>query len=152
MTETTTPQVTRTIDARGSFCPGPLMELIRGMKESEVAALWQGYVHGQGTARDDVELALPDAAVFTCADSLAALVELGACWAEQRLAGFGAGHERDLVATLDQGIGQLQGMDHAASRVERVHQQADAKGSRAHAAAFAAPDGEACARATAAPT
>jgi len=36
MTETMTPQVTRTIDARGSFCPGPLMELIRGMKESEV--------------------------------------------------------------------------------------------------------------------
>jgi Xaa-Pro aminopeptidase len=30
-----------------------------GMKESEVAALWQGYVHGQGTARADVELALP---------------------------------------------------------------------------------------------
>src|SRR5581483_11010067 len=29
-----------------------------GMKESEVAAIWQGYVHGQGTARDDVELAL----------------------------------------------------------------------------------------------
>jgi Xaa-Pro aminopeptidase len=30
-----------------------------GMKESQVAALWQGYVHGEGTARDDVELALP---------------------------------------------------------------------------------------------
>ena len=29
-----------------------------GMKESEAAAIWQGYVHGQGTARDDVELAL----------------------------------------------------------------------------------------------
>jgi len=28
--------VTATIDARGSFCPGPLMELIRGMKEAEV--------------------------------------------------------------------------------------------------------------------
>ena len=26
----TPPAVTRTIDARGSFCPGPLMELIRG--------------------------------------------------------------------------------------------------------------------------
>ena len=36
MTETALPPVTRTIDARGSFCPGPLMELIRGMKESEV--------------------------------------------------------------------------------------------------------------------
>ncbi len=28
-----------------------------GMKESEAAALWEGYVHGQGTARNDVELA-----------------------------------------------------------------------------------------------
>jgi Xaa-Pro aminopeptidase len=34
-------------------------QLRPGMKESEVAALWQGFVHGQGTARDDVELALP---------------------------------------------------------------------------------------------
>jgi Xaa-Pro aminopeptidase len=30
-----------------------------GMRESEVAALWQGFVHGRGTARDDVDLALP---------------------------------------------------------------------------------------------
>ena len=30
------PTVTRTIDARGSFCPGPLMELIRGIRESQV--------------------------------------------------------------------------------------------------------------------
>ena len=28
--------VTRTIDARGSFCPGPLMELIRGIREAAV--------------------------------------------------------------------------------------------------------------------
>ena len=34
-------------------------QLQPGMKESEVAALWQGFVHGQGTARDDVGLALP---------------------------------------------------------------------------------------------
>ena len=26
----------RTIDARGSFCPGPLMELIRAIRESRV--------------------------------------------------------------------------------------------------------------------
>jgi tRNA 2-thiouridine synthesizing protein A len=32
---TATP-ATRTIDARGSFCPGPLMELIRGIRESQV--------------------------------------------------------------------------------------------------------------------
>jgi Xaa-Pro aminopeptidase len=40
------------------------MEFVRGrlrpdLKESQVAALWQGYVHGEGTARDDVDLALP---------------------------------------------------------------------------------------------
>jgi len=27
------------IDARGSFCPGPLMELIRAIRESEVGAV-----------------------------------------------------------------------------------------------------------------
>ncbi len=32
-------QPTRLIDARGSFCPGPLMELIRAIRESEVGAL-----------------------------------------------------------------------------------------------------------------
>ena len=35
-----------------------------GMKESEAAAVWQGYVHGQGTARDDVDLALPFSLVW----------------------------------------------------------------------------------------
>ena len=30
------PSVTRTVDARGSFCPGPLMELIRVIRESQV--------------------------------------------------------------------------------------------------------------------
>ena len=35
-----------------------------GMKESEAAALWQGFVHGQGTARDDVVLALPFSLVW----------------------------------------------------------------------------------------
>jgi TusA-related sulfurtransferase len=28
--------VTRTVDARGSYCPGPLMELIRAIRESAV--------------------------------------------------------------------------------------------------------------------
>jgi TusA-related sulfurtransferase len=39
----TTPAITRTIDARGSFCPGPLMELIRAIRESKVGdviAVW----------------------------------------------------------------------------------------------------------------
>jgi Xaa-Pro aminopeptidase len=35
-----------------------------GMKESEAAAIWQGFVHGQGTARNDVELALPFSLVW----------------------------------------------------------------------------------------
>jgi len=36
-----------------------------GMKESEAAALWQGHVHGQGTARDDVDLALAFSLVWS---------------------------------------------------------------------------------------
>jgi Xaa-Pro aminopeptidase len=36
-----------------------------GMTESQAAALWQGYVHGEGTARDDVELALPFSLVWS---------------------------------------------------------------------------------------
>ena len=39
MTELATPPVARTIDARGSFCPGPLMELIRGIRESAPGTL-----------------------------------------------------------------------------------------------------------------
>ena len=36
MTELATRMPTVVIDARGSFCPGPLLELIRGIKEAEV--------------------------------------------------------------------------------------------------------------------
>ena len=37
MTDTLTqPGARRTVDARGSFCPGPLMELIRGIREAQV--------------------------------------------------------------------------------------------------------------------
>src|SRR6266511_6454810 len=36
-----------------------------GMRESEAAALWQGHVHGRGTAREDVELALGFALVWS---------------------------------------------------------------------------------------
>jgi TusA-related sulfurtransferase len=42
-TELAAPAVTRTIDARGSFCPGPLMELIRAIREGhagEMIAVW----------------------------------------------------------------------------------------------------------------
>jgi tRNA 2-thiouridine synthesizing protein A len=43
MTTPAAPAIGRTIDARGSYCPGPLMELIRGIRESEpgtVIAVW----------------------------------------------------------------------------------------------------------------
>ena len=36
MTEVVNPPVTRVVDARGSFCPGPLMELIRAIREGAV--------------------------------------------------------------------------------------------------------------------
>jgi Xaa-Pro aminopeptidase len=39
-------------------------QLQPGMKEAEAAAIWQGFVHGQGTARADVELALPFSLVW----------------------------------------------------------------------------------------
>lgn len=35
MTETAV-TITRTVDARGSYCPGPLMELIRAIREAQV--------------------------------------------------------------------------------------------------------------------
>lgn len=38
-----TPAISRTIDARGSYCPGPLMELIRAIREGQVGdviAVW----------------------------------------------------------------------------------------------------------------
>jgi tRNA 2-thiouridine synthesizing protein A len=38
-----TPAVGRTVDARGSYCPGPLMELIRAIREGQVGdviAVW----------------------------------------------------------------------------------------------------------------
>lgn len=31
-----TPAITRTVDARGSYCPGPLMELIRAIREGQI--------------------------------------------------------------------------------------------------------------------
>jgi TusA-related sulfurtransferase len=43
MTETAVPAPTVIIDARGSYCPGPLMELIRAVREADVGdaiAVW----------------------------------------------------------------------------------------------------------------
>ncbi len=41
--QTMTSPATRTVDARGSYCPGPLMELIRAIREGQVGdviAVW----------------------------------------------------------------------------------------------------------------
>jgi tRNA 2-thiouridine synthesizing protein A len=46
------PQATRTIDARGSFCPGPLMELIRGIRESAVGDVIAVYSSDAGSRTD----------------------------------------------------------------------------------------------------
>jgi tRNA 2-thiouridine synthesizing protein A len=48
----TAPAVTRTIDARGSFCPGPLMELIRAIRESQVGDVLAVYSSDAGSRTD----------------------------------------------------------------------------------------------------
>lgn len=46
------PEITRTIDARGSYCPGPLMELIRGIREAQVGDVLAVYSSDQGSKID----------------------------------------------------------------------------------------------------
>jgi tRNA 2-thiouridine synthesizing protein A len=52
MTDTATPPVGRTIDARGSFCPGPLMELIRAIREAQVGDVLAVYSSDKGSKVD----------------------------------------------------------------------------------------------------
>ena len=53
MTDTlTAPATTRVVDARGSFCPGPLMELIRAIRESEPGQLIAVYSSDSGSKND----------------------------------------------------------------------------------------------------
>lgn len=57
MTDTLTearaePGATRTIDARGSYCPGPLMELIRGIRESTPGTVLAVYSSDSGSRID----------------------------------------------------------------------------------------------------
>jgi len=52
MTTETAYAVTRTIDARGSFCPGPLMELIRGIRESDIGDVLEVYSSDSGSKTD----------------------------------------------------------------------------------------------------
>ena len=44
--------LTRTVDARGSFCPGPLMELIRAIRESQVGDVIAVYSSDKGSKTD----------------------------------------------------------------------------------------------------
>ena len=46
------PTITKTIDARGSFCPGPLMELIRGIRESAPGDVLAVYSSDNGSRGD----------------------------------------------------------------------------------------------------
>jgi TusA-related sulfurtransferase len=43
---------TRVVDARGSFCPGPLMELIRAIRESDVGTVLAVYSSDTGSKTD----------------------------------------------------------------------------------------------------
>ena len=49
---TDTVATTRTVDARGSFCPGPLMELIRAIRESQVGDVIAVYSSDKGSRTD----------------------------------------------------------------------------------------------------
>lgn len=44
--------ITRTIDARGSYCPGPLMELIRAIREGKVGDVIAVYSSDSGSKLD----------------------------------------------------------------------------------------------------
>jgi len=45
-------RIDKTIDARGSFCPGPLMELIRGVKALPVGGVIEVFSSDPGSAKD----------------------------------------------------------------------------------------------------
>ena len=46
------PKADKTIDARGSFCPGPLLELIRGVKSVPVGAIVAVFSSDPGSNKD----------------------------------------------------------------------------------------------------
>ena len=48
----TAPVATRIVDARGSFCPGPLMELIRAIRESQPGQVISVYSSDSGSKTD----------------------------------------------------------------------------------------------------
>ena len=53
MSDETIPAITRTIDARGSFCPGPLMELIRATREAQAGDVI-AVLSADGGSRTDI--------------------------------------------------------------------------------------------------
>ncbi|XJZ27984.1 sulfurtransferase TusA family protein [Bacillota bacterium Lsc_1132] len=44
--------ISKSLDARGSFCPGPLMELIKGIKVSQVGDIIEVLSSDKGSATD----------------------------------------------------------------------------------------------------
>ena len=44
--------ITRVVDARGSYCPGPLMELIRAIREGSVGDVMAVYSSDNGSRID----------------------------------------------------------------------------------------------------
>ena len=50
--QTLTPPVTRVVDARGSYCPGPLMELIRAIREGQIGDVIAVYSSDAGSKMD----------------------------------------------------------------------------------------------------
>ena len=52
MTDAPTAVPDRIIDARGSYCPGPLMELIRGIRESAPGTVLSVYSTDSGSRSD----------------------------------------------------------------------------------------------------
>ena len=52
MTDITDLKLEKEIDARGSFCPGPLLELIRGVKSVPVGSVIAVISSDPGSAKD----------------------------------------------------------------------------------------------------
>ena len=50
--ETLTIPIPRVVDARGSYCPGPLMELIRAIREGQVGDVMAVYSSDAGSKMD----------------------------------------------------------------------------------------------------
>ncbi|MCY0897871.1 MAG: sulfurtransferase TusA family protein [Firmicutes bacterium] len=43
---------TKIVDARGSYCPGPLMELIKGIRQEPVGTVFEVWSSDRGSAKD----------------------------------------------------------------------------------------------------